>query len=823
MRKRIILLIVLLIFLPITIFGATEEGTATGENDIAGTIVFVINFIITISGIIAFVAIIKGGLGYLVSGGSPMAMAKSKKQILNGLLGVSLILSSYALIRQINPDILSEVFKLPDVSDIQSPEIEVIRPEPTVYQYQEMPFGTILETRILAKNISCFDEQNELVDCYSQQSITDEEKQRIIDLMSEQFPEAWPNPRIEDSEIAYLCYDFDKNGEFLDGDPNRPGIQPIPTNDRLDCIERIVKALDAKSKFLRDRVDELARLSSECQCGYCSCGACPCPPYGTCPCGSPCGGDPCPSRGRMDQIRNVIFRKGGAGLFMDQIIEGKDLLKEDQLVQVSVDSYKDMTVVNQIRYLASHFLPPHIASLQVDLSYLEKVEEMYKMQCEYGTHITHATFQQLIKEVEDVPSIELEVNKFCLNGNQPTWGEECIPVERLNIDQWCREFNCTDCDEESGDKLNCGICNLDKIKKGIAIFFPWGDEEFTSYRCSTYRINQEDGIEGREVTDDLGIMCRIQSDGENCDHVSQGPATFYCPKDFIGAPILTNEQKNASELYLDEYIIEGYPRSHIEIGQLTDNAEVYVQELMSEMRILVDISAPEITCPSYDKRDPMNRCRLYHLPPRCRCDGPQITQDKSGCGPGCGTLHGCLCNNCGSCPGCPCSPCLVGGEMHPCPLSVIFQRRDETRHWYDIDVNSVQKRVEQTKNLILAVDLRPYQPNRAELLNQLEDSEEKLARCVSGFSDDVYLETVLAMPFSCSWLLDLQDLGLESGGLKFNPLIEICYPYNSDSPYGDDALSASEKEACYRDRESKECKEAIADLMFDYFCAEQIK
>jgi len=690
--------------------------------------------------------------------------------------------------------------------------------EADVFEYQEMPFGTILETRILAKNISCFDETNNLVDCHSGQPVTDEEKGRIMEIMSQDFSEAWPSPRPEDAEIAYMCYAFDEDGEFLDGDPGRPGIQPIPTNDRLDCIERIVRALDAKSLYLKERVDELAQLTSQCNCGACNpCGGCPCLPFGSCRCGSPCGGDPCPARGRIDQIRIKTFKEGGAGLWMHQVLEGHNLLKESELVKVSVDSYVKMTVVNQIRYLASRFLPPHIASLEVDLSHLQKVEEMYKMQCEHGTHITHATFVALLAGARTDPSMEIERNKFCLNGTTPVWGEDCPEEERLDIDRWCWEFNCTDC----GDS-DCGICNLDDLEEGTPIPFTWGDQEFISYKCSEYRINQEDGVEGREADDELGIMCNIQTDSQKCNQTSQNSITFYCPKDFTGAPIRTQEQMGVTQPTIDQYIVQGYPRGNIEIGQAVDDAEVYVQELMDEMSILVNTSAPEVVCPSYDKNDPNNQCRLYHLPPRCVCHC-LYTGDRSGCGPGCGTTHGCKCHFCGPpCPGCPCTPCpCFPTDYHPCPLSVIFQRRDETRHWYQENIDSVKKRVEQVKNLILAVNLQEHQPSRAELLNQLQDSQEKLARCISGFGDDPSLGTTATMPFSCYYLLYLQDLGVDSEGMKFSPLIETCYPYNSQSPYGQNALSADQIQACYRDRESAECRAAIADLMFDYYCGEE--
>lgn len=89
---------------------------------------------------------------------------------------------------------------------------------------------------------------------------------------------------------------------------------------------------------------------------------------------------------------------------------------------------------------------------------------------------------------------------------------------------------------------------------------------------------------------------------------------------------------------------------------------------------------------------------------------------------------------------------------------------------------------------------------------------------MTGFGEALGVLTTAGLPFNCPLLLDNQEMSEGEGGLLFTPFIETCYPYNSTSPYGDNALSKQELAACAYYRHKNECLEAIADLMPDYFC-----
>ena len=68
-------------------------------------------FIIFISGIAAFVSIVWGGFDWLTSAGNSGKLSTAKDRIQSALLGLLIILSSYIIMKVINPELL--IFKLP--------------------------------------------------------------------------------------------------------------------------------------------------------------------------------------------------------------------------------------------------------------------------------------------------------------------------------------------------------------------------------------------------------------------------------------------------------------------------------------------------------------------------------------------------------------------------------------------------------------------------------------------------------------------------------------------------------------------------------------
>ncbi len=73
-------------------------------------------YIISIAGVIALVGLIIGGVLYLTSAGDPEKLSKARKQILAAFLGIVILLSSYLILRTINPELVS--FEMPGLEKI---------------------------------------------------------------------------------------------------------------------------------------------------------------------------------------------------------------------------------------------------------------------------------------------------------------------------------------------------------------------------------------------------------------------------------------------------------------------------------------------------------------------------------------------------------------------------------------------------------------------------------------------------------------------------------------------------------------------------------
>lgn len=129
MSKKLFLifnLIILLLFVLVSFVLAAEEtqegkpleikypevskeikAPKTTEMKLEDYVKYIFALSIRIAGFIAFGVMVWGGIRYLTSAGSVAVMADSKKQILGGFLGIVILLSSYLILRTINPEIVS--------------------------------------------------------------------------------------------------------------------------------------------------------------------------------------------------------------------------------------------------------------------------------------------------------------------------------------------------------------------------------------------------------------------------------------------------------------------------------------------------------------------------------------------------------------------------------------------------------------------------------------------------------------------------------------------------------------------------------------------
>ena len=788
----------------------------SGENNIPKYVKYLFNFTIAIGGIIALGALILAGYRYIISVGNAAARQEAKDKIISAIIGLALLLSSYLILVTINPELV--VFKLHNLPPPSSPSPSPRLPLTKKVEYQEIPLGVLVE-RILAKNISCFEggeyklttfdapigylfhgrwtksytynyqpekdpenpqdlDDKKIVDCYFESGVPLKKYQRVI---SE-----------DDEKGAYLCYKFDDKGNFIKGAPSdtekkkglrtRNGIQIWIYHDRLDCLEKVVAALEPKMKALTDEVKKLPPLFRQCSCSNCKCnGACETDPdSGACinkGCRGDCGdenGCPGPVITQINKIRKELDGDQSAEL-------GYPTQHAKDLIKIPVDKYyefvkdKKINIYNQVRYLFYKFLLPMQKDLENDRDILYEGENTFK-KCEYNTETSLVRFLKY-KEEKQKENVEVVGKPFHDSKIKKDW-----PILK-----YCRVFNC-----------------------------------YGSDTCHEYKLN------------DQGRMCKREKIGKKHQqkmvehYLSDGdPATFYCQ---IKAPETPLLPKPDEEEYLEEerYKLNSklstgeaviMPKSKIPIGETVDETEVFAEALLEPIHRITSKIEDAIKA-IYNEDNPTDECTLYEASnpkKHCKCKCPQTT---------CGDIHGCAC----CCkPGCGCgcrSSSCCSGSISPCPIRLIEKLVNRVENDYkDAFKNSFEGAPNPPKRLQYLIDgdfthshlkrgkwkslspssqYEPGDPDRGEILTKLYISRERLAECIKGYGEAFRRRSDIKSTklWACNVVLDKKVAGgtrtvspeFEKMDLYYylndsyhqsnykkeeDPAKNLCYPYNS--------------------------------------------
>ncbi|MFA5211601.1 MAG: pilin [Patescibacteria group bacterium] len=75
----------------------TDGGIALGTQDLRTTITNIINVLLSLLGIVAVVVILIGGFKWMTAGGNDDQVGEAKKFIFSGIIGLAIILSSWAI------------------------------------------------------------------------------------------------------------------------------------------------------------------------------------------------------------------------------------------------------------------------------------------------------------------------------------------------------------------------------------------------------------------------------------------------------------------------------------------------------------------------------------------------------------------------------------------------------------------------------------------------------------------------------------------------------------------------------------------------------
>lgn len=82
------------------------ETPTTVKTFLPKYIQYIFNLALIIAGLIAFLSLVYGGFRYLASAGNPTTMSDARSQITAGILGLVILIASYLILIQINPELI---------------------------------------------------------------------------------------------------------------------------------------------------------------------------------------------------------------------------------------------------------------------------------------------------------------------------------------------------------------------------------------------------------------------------------------------------------------------------------------------------------------------------------------------------------------------------------------------------------------------------------------------------------------------------------------------------------------------------------------------
>lgn len=81
--------------------------TNVSQSGPAGWVVSFYNFALIISGILAFGAVVYGGILYATSAGNASKQAEGRSWIMSALIGILLLAAAYLILKTINPNLVN--------------------------------------------------------------------------------------------------------------------------------------------------------------------------------------------------------------------------------------------------------------------------------------------------------------------------------------------------------------------------------------------------------------------------------------------------------------------------------------------------------------------------------------------------------------------------------------------------------------------------------------------------------------------------------------------------------------------------------------------
>ncbi len=134
-------------------------------------IIYLFNFSLGMAAVLAFIVIVAAGIKMVESRGNPSETQDAKQKIINSLIGLTVLLTSYILLTTINPDLVkienislgTTGITIPIITPGENPE------NAKNYQFEEIPIGTLTEAILMGNSstknkVPCYEYEHEAYD-----------------------------------------------------------------------------------------------------------------------------------------------------------------------------------------------------------------------------------------------------------------------------------------------------------------------------------------------------------------------------------------------------------------------------------------------------------------------------------------------------------------------------------------------------------------------------------------------------------------------------------------------------------------------------------
>ncbi len=666
--------------------------------------------------------------------------------------------------------------------------------------------------------------------------------------------------------LANLLSALKRKAEILEG--HISDLELLTTSS----LKTEISYLNTYAENLKNHAENLKNYALNCHCYNCT-KCCSTTTCGACTCNCKCSGDPCPDRSDMEKLRNRTLPSDIADITstVTSTLPGilyweKEINKKRDMIRALIfgaDPTIDLWYYdpNMDPRVNPKFMPfnegiirlrAHFDYRQRQLDDLERAEE--KMKSPYGDRLTLMEFLRIKKEH---PREVVITSQAYLEG-------------RYDITKYCKQSNCTHRDSE-GVCTDCATSTegrLCRIENGVEQFVFDGDP-------ATFYLN-EDYLEEPVIfkkekctidqTLEHGFPKGLIPIGQAVDQAEKLANDALPPLyDFYDQLVLIKEKaldareqaflgivnvnKQIKEITGDEYGVydEGKSTrntnpSTTTIDKIDTTAETDCEiYYASGFRQLIDLTSkgPSSTVDCVDEcwRVCTSDCTPKDTGKCCKevCKTVTVGKKKKKKCHCVKNTYKCICETCHGTV-CPRGKILTAYNKVESHYSSSYNYYKAAVAYFDAvstdhsDIFASLRTLPTYKDNFIKAVLTPDKVLfRCKILDKLNIARERLQKCFTGFSFASKEGKIKNRVFGARMGLHLEY----SGKLVILPNFPIpAKAYNASAcsppsclnayPYNSEELSAGERQACYKNKDSSDCWDAIKDYLEDYYCCQWV-